>query len=422
MDGIDQAALLAAWLIVCVFTSAAISSTSRILSRTFVFALTARTAIGIAQSGYSLFLPNADSVGYVARGQLILTQHSFSKTLAGVDKNQVGIIATNAWVSLFRGPVPTMVMMSFLAALVSSLAVVVALMPFFRNVDDSADIGRSRMVLLVVAVLSPSLLFWGSQDLKEPFLMLGIALFVYGFHSGWPSRAIYPMIGVLLCLAYRPYIGALVLAVGVLFVLVRLGRRRFPRASLAFAVGTALVLSAIYAKRVVGVDISEQQVYSQLAGGNSVVDVAGGQYGGLGRFGQIFFSSLPWQIPHGLQGMLAYVESLALGGLMILYLVRMMRRQYHLRNDGVLITLLLYITAATIYARGLANSGTLARERSPFLLVLLPLLFLPLDHIFASQIAGNGSARQGEVGVHAGGPFVRSFRAKPVKLRRHYDA
>lgn len=417
MQGVDQAALLAVWLIVCVFISAGISSSSRVLSRTFVYALIARTAVGAAQSGYSLFLPNADSVGYVARGQLILTQHSFSNTLAGVDTNQVGIIATNAWVSLFRGPVPTMVMMSCLAALVSSLAVVVALMPFFRNVDQSAGIGRSRMALLVVAILSPSLLFWGSQDLKEPFLMLGLALFVYGFHTGWPNRAIYASIGVLVCLAYRPYIGALVLVVGLLFALVRLGRHRFPRTSLTFAVGTALVLSATYGKNVVGVDISEQQMYSQLAGGNSVVDVAGGQYGGLASLGQIFFSPLPWQIPHGLQAMLTYVESLGLGSLMLLYLVRMMRRQYHLRNDGVLVTLLLYITAATIYGRGLANSGTLARERSPFLLILLPLLFLPLERIFVNQIAGNGPVRQEEAGIEAGRPLIRSGRARPVKLR-----
>lgn len=371
----EQVAVLAIWLLGAVLLGYLLWRRNSVLGKLFFVAAAARIVVAVLQSGYDLFIANGDSLVYALKGSQIASDPSVY-ILGDVVPNQRGIIATSAWVATFHGPIPITVMVAILASLISALAVVVVMAPFLGGADGSPDYFRYRRLLFYAAAFSPSFLFWGSQGLKEPFLMLGLALFVHSFYVGWPMKAVLGPTGILLCLSYRPYIGALVAGVGVLFALARPARRIVPRATLALLFAAALFVGAKFGPSIVGVDLKEQAFNSEQAGGNSVVETIAGA-GWLSNAGKFFFAPLPWQTPRNAQGLLSYIESMIIGILIIRYLLQIVARRREIAGDGALIAVLLYCTAASIYAAGLANTGTLSRERSPFLLVLLPLLISP---------------------------------------------
>lgn len=381
MSGVEQAEFLSIWILLTLFFGLLLSRKNYLLAKAFLLAAAARIVVAVLQSGYGVFLKNQDAAHYASLGTLIGSGDVKSYGLGDVSPNQLGIIATNAWVSTFAGPVPAIVMSSILASIASSVAVVFVLAPFMGGFGGKWIVvggASERRLLMYGAALLPSFVFWGSQALKEPFLMLGLAMFVFAFYVGWPAKAIFASLGALICIAYRPYIGALVLGVGALFALARPARRRAPRATLAVLLFVALVVGIAYGSNVTGVGLSEQAQNSELAGGGSVIDSGAGNVGGFSNVAEFFFAPVPWQFPSGVQGVFAYIESMIIGLLIIRYLLLLLTGRRELVSDGSLVAMLLFCTGASIYAAALANSGTLARERSPFLLVLLPLLILSI--------------------------------------------
>lgn len=397
MSGFEQAELLSLWLIAALLVAFFLWRRNASLAKLFLLSASARVVVAVLQSGYGLFGANQDSVVYADRGSLLASDTTASYVLGDVSPNQLGIIAMNAWVSTFTGPIPTTVMVAVLASLISALAVVLVVTPFLTQENGTPHYSRPRSLVFYGAALSPSFLFWGSLDLKEPFLMLGVAMFVYAFYVGWPTKAIFGPGGIIICIAFRPYIGVLVGCVGLFFALARSSRRRAPRATLAVLLLAALFVGIRYGPNIVGVDLSEQAQYSQLAGGNSVIALRGN--GWLANVGDFFFAPLPWQTPTSIQGVLSYIESMLIGGLIIRYLFHIVSRRRKLTNDAAVIATLLYCTSTIIYAAAIANSGTLSRERSPFLLALLPFLIFPMDGLDRHS-SGRGTPRRAIDALH----------------------
>ena len=82
----------------------------------------------------------------------------------------------------------------------------VALKQLFLGVFKRTTLSPTLLFFIILFV--PSLLFWTAGILKEPFMFLGIALFVRGLLGGELAklRLIFVTLGILLLLAFKPYV------------------------------------------------------------------------------------------------------------------------------------------------------------------------------------------------------------------------
>ena len=82
----------------------------------------------------------------------------------------------------------------------------VALKQLFLGIVNRTTLSPALLFFIILFV--PSLLFWTAGILKEPFMFLGIALFIRGLLANERTtlRWIYVVLGIILLLAFKPYI------------------------------------------------------------------------------------------------------------------------------------------------------------------------------------------------------------------------
>lgn len=100
----------------------------------------------------------------------------------------------------------------FTHVLVGSIFSFLALLITYNWVKLKSSLSKKTVLLLLFTL--PSLLFWSSSFLKEPFMILGIALFCYGIFNEYSStlkRITYVIGGSLLALLFKPYVFILLL-------------------------------------------------------------------------------------------------------------------------------------------------------------------------------------------------------------------
>ncbi|SFT70259.1 hypothetical protein SAMN05216474_1916 [Lishizhenia tianjinensis] len=86
-----------------------------------------------------------------------------------------------------------------------------------------------KKTLFLLLFLLPSLLFWSSSFLKEPFMLFGLALLCYGIFNNsikWPLRLFSIITGILFSLLFKPYV-VVIFAVALLFYLIHLFLKGF---------------------------------------------------------------------------------------------------------------------------------------------------------------------------------------------------
>src|SRR5690606_12417782 len=82
----------------------------------------------------------------------------------------------------------------------------IALKQLFLGIVDRTTLSPTMLFFIILFV--PSLLFWTAGILKEPFMFLGIALFIRGLLGKERKnlRWIHVLLGIILLLAFKPYI------------------------------------------------------------------------------------------------------------------------------------------------------------------------------------------------------------------------
>jgi hypothetical protein len=107
--------------------------------------------------------------------------------------------------------------------------------------------GRRHLSLLLAVSLFPSVLFWSSILGKDPFVLLGIALYAYGatawLRGGRPAHVWTMVIGSLIAVAVRPWLGPILTGPVILFGLRAVRSWRWRAAILA---GGAAVLAGLF--------------------------------------------------------------------------------------------------------------------------------------------------------------------------------
>lgn len=349
-----------------------------------LLALLVRLAVAILQAELAPFVTNADSAVYASRGmEVSFLGFDRSYALGYFLPGQRGITLVNAAIASLSGHVPTAIAAALVGAGASAVALVLtldtaaALLGKFRSrVPDHIVSDRSWWVTLAaVLALSPSLAFWGSLNLKEPYVTLGVTLVGWSLVRSGPSRIIALALGVLVCLLFRPYVGFLVLAVVLsAHAGARLWRRG--RRSILVISGALLVTLAItQGARVATVDLQQQRLNSIQAGGTSLTDRSqAGPSALAAAAGKVVFPLPPWQPPTSPLEVIAYFESLAIGGAFVLLLWDVTRRRVVVDSVLAYYLLVCFTLVGIIYAYGITNAGTLMRLRSPFFIATMPML------------------------------------------------
>lgn len=373
-----------------------------------------RLITGLAQTHLALFTENADSLVYAYRGRAIAElgfDRSFVPDLLPL--NQRGIVGVHALVGELAGSVPLGPTVALLGACASSVAVALMLLNIDRLSIDGAPLEeRSYKRCAWTLALLPSFVFWGSLNLKEPFLMLGLALVVNGLavprRRGWSVLA-----GLGVTFAFRPYIGVLALAA---VALVLFGRPLLrSRALLAAAVCVGFYGAVTLGQRFVGVSLTQQRAYSVDAGGGSSVSAVSAT--SPEAIVQTVFAPLPWMVPSSGVGLLSHLEGLVVGVAILVAVVAVARGRVDLSTPARLFVVILPALVLVIYGLALANAGTVVRERSPAVLVAAPLLVQVLSR---APRTGSPHASQSAEQSHLP-PGQGGERAEPVhgRVRDH---
>ena len=350
--------------LLCLVTAATLSLALRFsrgdsaLATIIVGSYGLRLIVGVLQAKDEVFVSNADALVYQRFADFLL--------IAGTDHWSAhvpvpfrGIVALDLAVASFAGGPALLTTLSWVAASASAIGCTLVI------AGAAPKLSRIRLHwLAVVLSVWPSIVFFGSMNLKEPYLILGLGMIYWSLAARPRFRIVGALTGVVLCIAMRPYIGLLILAAVLAMVVVRRVGLTL-RAKTGLAVALLLVLTAArLGPSYVGVEISEQRQFSIEAGGASVVR---GAFSWL----QILFPWPPWLMP-GSQGQaLLYLDSLAQGVLGLLLVWTLLLRRACAVRGAEIFCVILIPSAYVIYGLAVANAGTLVRERAPFTVLLV---------------------------------------------------
>lgn len=261
----------------------------------------------------------------------------------------------------------------------------VAIYVFYRGVVRYR--GRDSIALLYTLALFPSMLFWSSILGKDPIVLLGIALFLYGVLASWRRGrwSLLPLVAGLAILAcFRIWMVAILLAAPLPMLLSRrwgFGRRLVAIATVA-AVGTAAAMQVTDIFMLVGEDLPGSisrisQAWADDGGSGQFLDTGFSSYADLIRFAPLgaftaLFRPLPGEVPN-LFGLLAGLENAAILALVAFALMRLRTRE--LKDPVVLSACLLIGAWAAVYGFvSYQNLGTAVRFKVQVLPVMLCLL------------------------------------------------
>ncbi len=266
-----------------------------------------------------------------------------------------------------------------------SMVGLLALYTFYRAVV--LFLKEERIKILYVLVLLPSNLFWSSVLGKDPVVLLGIALYVYGVVS-WRanyriSNIFIAAIGTLLAMSFRPWLGPILMAPLSVFTLGKM-RGMMTRIMFTAVIAVAFFFALGRFKTNFNIETSEDLVKSTGAISQSWAIGGGGQVieGGLESTAQIIsfmplgivtalFRPLPGEILNPF-GLLAGFENFCL--LVLLY--RCITRTRLNELSGVpLWGIVLVLLWATVYGfASYQNLGTAVRFRLQIMPTMLCLL------------------------------------------------
>ncbi len=368
-----------------------VASQIPLVRRIAVLGFAIRITVALLQTRYGLFFPNADANIYALRGhQLVTYGYTQSHAWGFITLGQFGIISLNALSAWIPGSPSIELTTSLFAAAASQLAIIITYDAFYQDkawrrltTGLPAEI-RYWQITMAVLALSPSLAIWGSQDLKEPFLMLGMALIAKGFtRSPRRDKPTLPaiLIGLSIVLLFRPYIGALVAAVVAAITLIRGNSSRRPRVRVVAIIAALYLGIRTIGPHLVGLSLTQQRVNSIQAGGNSVSTT--NLHGSLlskTALVQLLFNPVPWQPPGSFAATAGYLEGLCIGVGLILCLATFLKSNNRMRNLSSLsnYAIITFTTVDIVYSLGLTNAGTIAREKAPALLLIAPILTIAM--------------------------------------------
>lgn len=266
-------------------------------------------------------------------------------------------------------------------AMVGLLAIYV----FYRGI--ALHMNRASLPLLYALALFPSILFWSSILGKDPIVLLGIALYLYGLLASWRRGrwALPPLATGLVILTYfRIWLVPILLVAAVPLLLS--GRWSVGRRLLALLAMTAVGVAAAQQVSEVFVLVGEDlpsaigrisQAWADDGGSGQYIGAGFSGYADLARFAPLgaftaLFRPLPGEVPN-LFGLLAGLENAVLLALAALALLRLRARD--LRDPVVLAACLLVGTWAAVYGFvSYQNLGTAVRFKVQILPVMLCLL------------------------------------------------
>jgi len=250
-------------------------------------------------------------------------------------------------------------------------------------------VGRRSLVWLLLLLLTPSMLFWTGILGKDPFVVLGVSVFLYGaalYFRDRSSKGLWMIaLGAFLAVTIRFWLLiAMLLPLMYLFTRLSPRHRRWP---IALGMGVALLGGVVALAALRGVTSPSDvipalaQVSQQWAEGGSAqkLEVPFDSLGGLVAFIPLgaftaLFRPLPLEVPNAF-GMLAGLENAILLGFG-LYLI--LRKGFRPLRDPRIIFLLLFLAAwALVYSLiSFQNLGTASRFRVQALPILLLLYWL----------------------------------------------
>lgn len=125
--------------------------------------------------------------------------------------------------------------------LIACVISTIALKQLFLGFSERSSLPKSNLFLMLL--LLPSLLFWTSGVLKEPFMLLGLSLIIRGLfkNESFRIRWFYSILGSFILLGFKPYI-LLALVPGIVFFLIYKfisGQRIIVSIAILFSIVTA---------------------------------------------------------------------------------------------------------------------------------------------------------------------------------------
>jgi len=252
-------------------------------------------------------------------------------------------------------------------------------------------LGRRSFVWLLVFLLAPSMLFWTGILGKDPIVVLGVSIFLYGtalYFRDRSSKGVgWIVVGALLAVSIRLWL-LLAMLVPLAYLAARVSPRRY-RVPLSIGIGVAVLGGAVLLAGVRGVTSPSElapalaKVSQQWAEGGSgqKMEIPFDSLGGLlafipfGAFTALF-RPLPLEVPNAF-GMLAGLENAGLLGFAVYLLLR--KGLAPLRDPRVVFLLLFLLAWTLVYSLiSFQNLGTASRFRVQALPILLLLYWLVL--------------------------------------------
>jgi len=245
---------------------------------------------------------------------------------------------------------------------------------------------RENIRILYIMALFPGILFWSSILGKDPIMLLGVSLYIYGvvawYRLGQPHHFLMLALGVLIICLIRIWLMPIVVAPLVIFVIKGVRNLVWRMGLVVLCVSAFLLimpkmlsvwrLSAfgdVFAFRTYAVGAFQgggsSLAPSEITGLSSMI-----RFMPLGIFTSLF-RPLPWDVPN----LFGFVQGLE-GLLLLMLLVKaVMRTQLKELADPILLWAISLILAwATFYGLTVYNFGTLVRYKLQILPLLLGVL------------------------------------------------
>jgi hypothetical protein len=258
-------------------------------------------------------------------------------------------------------------------------------------------LGREDVRVLYLLALYPSILFWSSGIGKEPIMLLGISLYVYGVvgiytHRSpdlkWLAYAVLVAAGIALASLIRVWLGPILLAPLAVFLLLAL-RSIFARVLVVLAVIAAFAHTMSLANETFNIESREDLVEKTdaishaaarggpIAGGSSMAVPKFQDLSSMVKFAPVgafsaLFRPLPGEVLNPL-GLLASLENVALLTLLLRAIKRSKWKE--LRHPLVLWAITLILLWSVVYGfNSTQNLGAAVRWRLQILPLLVGLL------------------------------------------------
>ena len=351
---------------------------SRFLVVAWLAAFAVRCLTAVIQSGYELILKRPeDPLLYESAGEKLAVLPT-GKWLSGLHEYSAstrGIIVLHALVARFAPVFRLGIYVAMLSVACSMFSLLLMYQSF------ASQLGRRRFQVLAAALaLSPPFVFWTSQNTKEGFVMLGIAL----FGRGVMDRTKWHWIGfgVAMCALFRPYVGVLLglttfVGLGLHSTMKRFSARGKGGCFLwPISLGAVfLLISSVIVVKGGAATGREAYVGSAVLAGGGSLDRG---VGGLGP-SSIVLSGVrailtppPWFKPRSMFDIISYTEGLGVAFLLIVAVTLTVRRKSQ-TSAAIPILALSLFSLCLIYGLGI-NIGTTLRIRTTFYPLIVFLL------------------------------------------------